>query len=89
MRDTTRSGSNGRLHLHGARNVLCLKSVPIDDPPGATSISETPLNFADVKEIPTREHAGFHRAPADPRGGEREREREEGARFAATIIEMS
>lgn len=45
MRDTTRSGSNGRLHLHGARNVLCLKSVPIDDPPGATSISETPLNF--------------------------------------------
>lgn len=44
VRDTTRSGSNGRLHLHGARNVLCLKSVQ-RRPPRCTSISESPLNF--------------------------------------------
>lgn len=42
--DTTRSGSNGRLRLHGARNVLRLKSV-LQRPPRCTSISESPLNF--------------------------------------------
>lgn len=35
--DTTRSGSNGRLHLRGARNVLRFKEsvCPCHDPPGA------------------------------------------------------
>jgi len=44
-RDTTRSESNGRLHLHGARNVPRAGKSVLPRPPRCTSISESPLNF--------------------------------------------